>query len=60
LAALLDLDWPPPPEALAAELERLEWFLWSDRTPGTGWVLRLAVEDPDEGLAWALGAVDAA
>ena len=28
--------------------------------PDTGWALRLAVEDADEGLAWALSATDTA
>lgn len=56
-AALAGLDWPPEPAALGEEATRLRWFLWSDGVT-SGWVLRLAVEAPDEGLAWAMVAVD--
>jgi hypothetical protein len=38
----------------------LRWFAWDASEPESGWVLRLAVEDEDEGLAWAVAAVDSA
>jgi hypothetical protein len=38
----------------------LRWYLWDAGEPETGWVLRLAVEDPEAGLAWAVAAVDSA
>lgn len=60
LAALCDLDWPPDPDDFGAGAERLRWHWFDDGSPGTGWVLRLAIADPDAGLAWAIAAVDAA
>lgn len=56
---LAGLDWPPEPGELAEAVDRLAWHLWSDGSPDTGWALRLAIESPAEGLAWALNAVDA-
>lgn len=53
------LDWPPEPAELGQAIAELTWFLWSDGAPNTGWALRLAVESPTEGLAWALTAADA-
>lgn len=56
---LAGLDWPVDPDHLGSEIARLRWHLWTDGSPATGWALRLAVEDPGEGIAWALAAVDA-
>jgi hypothetical protein len=53
------LEWPPEPQELGRVVAELNWFLWSDGAPNTGWALRLAVESPKEGLAWALTATDA-
>lgn len=61
LASLTDQtdDWPLDPGPAA---EELRWWIWEpglgpgSRTPG--WVCRLAVEDPLDGLAWALDATD--
>ena len=36
----------------------LRWFVWDAGEPEVGWVLRLAAEDSDEALAWAVAAVD--
>jgi len=54
-----DDDWPVDPGSAAADLR---WWIWE---PGAhagdvepGWVCRLAVEDPLDGLAWALDATD--
>jgi hypothetical protein len=47
------------PDEIGEALGELRWLLWSDGSPDTGWHLRLAVEDPAEGLAWAIAAVDA-
>lgn len=61
LQALTGLDHDDvEPEELGEVAEELQFFLWSDGAPETGWSLRLAVEDPSEGLAWAIAAVDAA
>jgi hypothetical protein len=37
----------------------LHWYLWDDGAKTVGWSLRLAVEDPENDLAWALVAADA-
>lgn len=56
---LQDDLWPLDPGPAAAALR---WWIWEPggdvggRAPG--WVCRLAVEDPVDGLAWALDAVD--
>lgn len=55
---LAGLDWPVDPGELGRAIEDLNWYLWSDDSPDTGWALRLAVEAPAEGIAWALAAVD--
>lgn len=60
LTAICDLDWPPDPEAVAAGASRLRYRWFDDGAPGTGWHLRLALEDPQSGLAWAVSAVDSA
>lgn len=64
-AALCGLDWPADPADLdefAGELgdavAELRWYRWRSPAPETGWVLRLAVEDPLDELAWAVDAVD--
>ena len=61
LAALTDLldSWPPNPDELGEAGRTLRWYLWDDLAPSTGWVLRLAAEDPEHGVACAVSAVDA-
>ena len=60
-AALSDLldPWPPGTDELGEAGTGLRWYLWDDLAPATGWVLRLAAEDPEHGLAWAVSATDA-
>ncbi len=58
LAGLLD-DWPPSPESLGEAVAELRWWVWDPGAPDTGWSCRIAVDDPVDGLAWALTAVDA-
>lgn len=61
MAALCDLDGMPVDGALLGEAaEQLGWWWWDAYEPHTGWRLQLAVEDPIDGLAWAIGAFDAA
>jgi hypothetical protein len=62
LAALGDAldDWPVPSAELGVLAGELRWWWWDAREPVTGWQLQLAVEDPDEGVAWAISARDAA
>ena len=59
LSGLLDA-WPLEGDDLGAAVGALRWWSWDAGEPETGWVLRLAVEDPATGRAWAVGAVDAA
>lgn len=60
VSELAGLEWPPEPAELGEAVHRLAWYAWSDLFPPTGWTLHLAIEDPEEGLAWAVSAVDAA
>jgi hypothetical protein len=57
MATLGDVS-PGDPVAIAATLERLRWWWWDTAEPASGWELRLAVEDPAEGIAWAIAATD--
>ncbi len=59
LAGFSDTDVVEPDE-LGDAGQDLDWYLWDDGAPDTGWSLRLAIEDRAEGLAWAISAVDAA
>lgn len=47
-------------EDLAEAIGELRWFAWDAYEPATGWTLRLAVEDPGDGIAWAVTATDTA
>jgi hypothetical protein len=58
LAGIED-EWPGDPDDLGAAGERLRWFLWDPGAGVGGWACHLAIEDPADGLAWALSAVDA-
>ena len=60
VATICDLDWPPNPDEIGAAAQRLNYHWFDDGSPGTGWELRLAIEDPVSGLAWAISAVDSA
>jgi hypothetical protein len=59
LGALVD-DWPVPADELGELAVSLRWFTWDAWEPDTGWRFHLAIDDPDEGLAWAVAATDAA
>lgn len=60
VASLADLDWPAVPDEIGAALRRMRWYWFDDNSPEVGWALRMAVEDPDSGLAWAISAGDLA
>ena len=62
LAALGDAldDWPLPLAELGSLADELRWIWWDAHEPVTGWQLQLAIEDPAEGVAWAISARDAA
>jgi uncharacterized protein DUF6183 len=53
-------DWPLPARDVGAAAASLRWYRWDTGTPDTGWALRVAIEDPADGLAWALSATDPA
>ncbi len=57
LTGLLD-DWPVPPAELGIAAKELRYLLWEPKNPTSGWSLHLAIEDPAEGLAWAIAATD--
>jgi hypothetical protein len=61
LAALGDGldDWPLSLDDLGGIAGDLRWWWWDAHEPATGWQLQLAIEDPAEGLAWAINARDA-
>jgi hypothetical protein len=59
VATLGDVTAGEPP-ATEQALHRLRWWWWDAFEPPAGWELRLAVEDPTEGLAWAVAATDSA
>lgn len=46
------------PATLGDAISELRWFVWSASDASTGWVLRIAVEDPIDGIAWVCDAVD--
>jgi hypothetical protein len=55
-----ELGEPVDGDALGHAISELQWYAWNAPDVTTGWVLRLAVADPVDGLAWAIDASDAA
>jgi hypothetical protein len=55
----MDDDWPVAPGELGVEAAALRWVVWDPGDQTGGWAFHLAVEDREEGLAWAVSAVDA-
>jgi hypothetical protein len=60
VAAISDLDWPAPPEEIEKAASRIRWYWFDDSSPTGGWELRLALEDPEMNLGWAISANDIA
>lgn len=58
-ASLVDLEWPPNPDELGDAIASLRWWRWDSGDLTGGWVLRLAIEDRETGMAWAIDAHDA-
>ena len=56
----LDTDWLPSVDEMGRAIGELDWWRFDDGTPPSGWHLQIAVEDPLDGLAWALSAGDSA
>ena len=57
-SVLADLEWPASPEEVGSAVGRFNWAWFDDGSATTGWALRLAIEDPAEGVAWAVSAID--
>lgn len=55
----LDDDWPVAADELGEAGAELRWFVWDAGDQIGGWHFHLAVEDPADGLAWAVSSVDA-
>jgi hypothetical protein len=58
ISVMADLAWPCAPDDLGVAASRFRWFWFDDGSPSSGWALRLAIEDPESGLSWAVSAVD--
>jgi hypothetical protein len=56
LRALLGLDPEEDPDPGA--VRALRWLVWRASDAGSGWVLRIAVEDAGGGLGWIVDALD--
>lgn len=50
---------PEQVEAIGDEASGLRWVLWDPGDRIGGWNLHLGIEDPEDGIAWVLSAVDA-
>ncbi|MDJ0665581.1 MAG: DUF6183 family protein [Acidimicrobiia bacterium] len=59
LAALLGVDDVDDPGLLGTGAAELVWIRWDPGDQVGGWGFHLAVEDPEDRLAWAISAVDA-
>ncbi|MGH8902054.1 MAG: DUF6183 family protein [Egibacteraceae bacterium] len=57
-AALAGLDWPAEPGAIGEAIGELNWYRWAPPELEAGWVLRLAITDPVDGMGWAIEATD--
>jgi hypothetical protein len=55
-----EIGEPVDADALGSAVGELQWCAWSAPDRGSGWLLRLAVADPVDGLAWAVDARDPA
>ncbi len=53
-----DPDEAVEPAALGAALEDLRFAWWSPDGVDIGWAVRLAVQDPHDGLSWVVEAID--
>ncbi len=60
VASLSDLDWPAPADDIGSAVTGMEWLWFDDKSPDSGWALRLAIGDPSSGLSWAISASDLA
>jgi hypothetical protein len=56
-ALLADVPWPPSDD-FGEQIAGLHWYRWDEGAEEKGWVLRLAVENPEQGWSAAIGATD--
>lgn len=59
VAAILGMDDIEDASLLGEQAGVLRWMLWDPGDQIGGWGFHLAVEDPEDGLAWAVSAADA-
>lgn len=59
LEALGYEELPDEMDAIGADADDLRWVLWDPGDRVGGWNLHLGIEDPIDGVAWVLSAVDA-
>jgi hypothetical protein len=52
-------DVPEDLDEIGIEAAALRWMLWDPGDRVGGWNLHIGIEDPSDGLAWVLSAVDA-
>jgi resuscitation-promoting factor RpfA len=50
---------PEDLDAVGSDVDELRWMLWDPGDRVGGWNLHLGIEDPEDGVAWVLSAVDA-
>jgi hypothetical protein len=52
-------EMPEDTSVIGEELDDLRWVLWDPGDRIGGWNLHIGIEDPEDGIAWILSAVDA-
>jgi hypothetical protein len=62
LGAIGDLhdEWPPRPADIPDLLDELRFLRWDAHEPEGGWRVQILIENPTEGVAWAINAADRA
>ncbi|MGH2791777.1 MAG: hypothetical protein ACRDJ0_12460 [Actinomycetota bacterium] len=55
---IADLRWPPDWDDLGATLDQLSFYRFDEPDVGEGWILRLVIEDAEQGWAAAISASD--
>lgn len=58
VAHLAGFEELPSPDELGEAVGELRWYVWDDLFPEQGWYCRVAIEDPEDGLAFAINAYD--
>jgi hypothetical protein len=57
LLAVAGLDDAADPQEIGSAATELRWYFWDDGSPSGGFSFRIAAEDPQESLAWAVSAI---